>query len=872
MTAIEESMSTLNYAQAANGIVNKPVTTSSMSVGSAWEASSNKVALTGEAAGSVEHWSQLECRLEYMQSQVEEAQQALARKHIQQVELVERAEKAETAQQLAERNLEEATHRVGILERTVEETTQQLSYSRKALRETTLVLEATQHTEVALTEEAEALLATLKETVADGDRLHDALLQKRQEEDEKKSAAREFHRMQIELLGGVLNELKEIGTLQKNHRQDLESQSEQHNVEQLKLLDDHIAVVARMKDDCEEQIRELQSAIHNGMLPALQLQTSKIRDGLKSLEETFVAGHKGLQAYYQAMSDRMNANASHMKELELQFNASSTNLDATLAQQLHDSIAKLSKAVTIISDRLEQARSGRNQQRDKIKAVLNAWWETCRESFNRDETLSNQHSEHVKSTIEAMTAEGNRRHDISTAFIKYAEFVDQKRNEHMRDLERQNAILKKQHAALLLAHSRQQQMNATMIANVMKGMQDTMSREMNAMVAFQDETYGNFVKGCDDLTGSNNGMNHAVGETFAELHLKSKNIGDAVEENFKVQVDVANILTEETIAFDDSKKLIIANQRQKADEFIDQSLKRLEQQGLEDSSHTNLLVDAVNADLKNQTSQLLAAIQDSVKHGLSTLNVSTSQAWSYMNQEVIESTKVSLENDVSACQVENATKFHANMEEITIGIADSEAAVTNEVNRELEIAAFLKKCIEVAAEGVFAKSIDHHKETIHNSLWLETSTAQHEQLLLGKISNSCEAVTSSSGAVDALSCNVIRIHDETPTIEKRNVPTFTATLTKTPLPDEILKNSCGGSLDDAISSHDTDTCKENSFHSGGEVEVKKHFSSSLVLQEKGAKAGNTNRTDDIVVKRPAGTTSHGDSRLGHKKARVSPAI
>jgi len=37
----------------------------------------------------------MECKLQYMQSQVEEAQSALARKHMQQQELVMRAETAE---------------------------------------------------------------------------------------------------------------------------------------------------------------------------------------------------------------------------------------------------------------------------------------------------------------------------------------------------------------------------------------------------------------------------------------------------------------------------------------------------------------------------------------------------------------------------------------------------------------------------------------------------------------------------------------------------------------------------------------------------------------------------------------------------------
>ena len=93
VTAIEESMSTLNYAQAANGIVNKPVPSSYLSIAGSSTSYNNE---TGSSEpNSIEHWQEMECRLEYMQTQVEEAKAALARKHIQQQELIERVEQAE---------------------------------------------------------------------------------------------------------------------------------------------------------------------------------------------------------------------------------------------------------------------------------------------------------------------------------------------------------------------------------------------------------------------------------------------------------------------------------------------------------------------------------------------------------------------------------------------------------------------------------------------------------------------------------------------------------------------------------------------------------------------------------------------------------
>ena len=72
VTAIEESLSTLNYAQAANGIVNKPVNSSLLKhSGSGVSLSSTASFDKSDATfGTIEHWHEMECRLQYMASQV----------------------------------------------------------------------------------------------------------------------------------------------------------------------------------------------------------------------------------------------------------------------------------------------------------------------------------------------------------------------------------------------------------------------------------------------------------------------------------------------------------------------------------------------------------------------------------------------------------------------------------------------------------------------------------------------------------------------------------------------------------------------------------------------------------------------------------
>ena len=74
ISSIEESVSTLNYAQSANGIVNKPVATSYLSINSNTTAINTTPSGESSADGqTLEHWYEMECRLQYMQSQVEEA-------------------------------------------------------------------------------------------------------------------------------------------------------------------------------------------------------------------------------------------------------------------------------------------------------------------------------------------------------------------------------------------------------------------------------------------------------------------------------------------------------------------------------------------------------------------------------------------------------------------------------------------------------------------------------------------------------------------------------------------------------------------------------------------------------------------------------
>jgi hypothetical protein len=869
VTAIEESMSTLNYAQAANGIINKPVTTSFMTVGSTMANGNMKLSVSNDAAGSVEHWEELECRLQYMQSQVEEAQQALARKHIQQQELMERATEAEMARDTAGRKLQEAQQQIGSLEQKVDETTQQLQASQKALKETTLVLEATHQTELALTREAETLIGLLKDSVADGDRLHEKLVQNNQEDEDKKAATRDFHRAQLNLLSDVVLELNSIGALQTAHRKGLEQLSEENNLAHVKLLDDHMSIVERMKNECVEQTRDLRGVIHNGMLPVLQSQTLKIREGMKELEEIRLAGDKNIQAHCHAISDHLAVSTRHVSDFEVQCNSRSNHLDGAMTFLVQDAKEKISNVVTMLADVFERAKVARKQQREDLNMVIDTWNKTRDESFHRLESICNEHVDRTESSVRAMYAEDSRRKQISEAVVKQNEQIHQMRDKHIRELESQNAMLKKQMKSILVSRSRQDELNAGMISNIMQGVQDLLAKEMKTVTDFQSENFEKFVNDCQDLTASNEEMHTTTSESYSQFQSESTNLGVSIEQNFRSQVDVASYLSQGITAFDDSMKSVVGIQRKDANLFVEQFMKSLQEHDSEDHSSTHLVVDVMEADLKNQSHQLLSGIQDTVKQSLGALNNSSNLAFSYMKQEVIENTKLNIENSISSCQAESATNFQTVIDDMNATLAVGDTALIDEVNKQLEIAMLMKKCIEVAASEGFANSIENHKAVIRNADWLQTSLVRHEEAVLGKISKSSESLTSSNELVGVLSHDVIRIQDETRTIDSRNKPIFEESLTKTPPPDEILRNAFGESGYGTVS-----TGKENSVPRGEKGELKEHSNVPTVLHEIGANSRSyTIRNPEAasscaVSKRPPDTKGVFGHTLGNKKPRV----
>ena len=167
--AIEETTSTLNYAQAAGGITNKPVATSYYKLPTLTAKSGDvAAAIGGMNAADGQDWHELTCRYAELKAQKQELEAVLMRKKSEQDELVQRARDAETARHEAVEALKKEEAESARLRDENEKT-------QRELATTNYVLSARRDTEAALSKQAGVVLHKLGAADAAAASLHTTL-------------------------------------------------------------------------------------------------------------------------------------------------------------------------------------------------------------------------------------------------------------------------------------------------------------------------------------------------------------------------------------------------------------------------------------------------------------------------------------------------------------------------------------------------------------------------------------------------------------------------------------------------------------------------------------------------------------------------
>ena len=562
VVSIEESVSTLNYAQSANGIVNKPVATSYLSINTngGGPPCSTTDPSGGEGGQSLEHWYEMECRLQYMETQVQEAQAALARNHMVQQEITDRAEKAEKALGFMEEKYEESALEVKTLKSEVKVERDQkeaikhvLADTQLELKKTSAVLDATQENEVTLTEEGKALIKTVQDSLVDGDELHKSLLNTREADVQRRLATRKFHSATVSVLEDIMTTLNELNKKEETYCNTMLDSADKEN----KINHASLNLSLELVQDINTRVKDLTSTIkscaqdENGIMPLLSKITEDVQDSVHQSSGFLKDGEEALSSSILNANKQLEHHSSNLKQMDLEYKQLTDKLLATLNSNATDSRNKIIEMVTSVNGSLSLVRDANSETRTALGTVISKLDTNCTESAVHMEMVSKSHSVTMNNAIETFTDGMKHVGDMKVELNKQVKYISDEGNGHLNTINVQKSMLSTQHDSIVKAREEQQVMKEQFLATVLDGVRNLVNKQMDLLSDKQQEHLTSFKDGTESILEKNAAIGSCADNIINEVNVVNQALSKHAEEADKNDSDMQLIAEGAKAAFID---------------------------------------------------------------------------------------------------------------------------------------------------------------------------------------------------------------------------------------------------------------------------------------------------------------------------------
>jgi hypothetical protein len=527
VTAIEESMSTLNYAQAAVGIVNKPVSTSFMSStpGKAPPAIRNGDDGDKSHENQVEYWHEMECRLQYMQAQVEEAQAALARKHLQQQELQERNEK------LQEENLEWETKnhkteaQISELESSLERETAKreaveikLQSTEDELERKNLLLNATQGTEARLTEEASRLLVTLESSVAEGNNLETILQEKLQMEVAKVAATKVLYSDADQLLNESLGSLQSLSTTFSAHYQNISSVSKFLNTQARASISRAMEVVNEIASVTEAASSSVQESVvgKDGLMVKIESARSEVSNCLTSISSTVNDGEEALVKQCQDANEQLREQTILVKSLQAQNKKLSNDSKSSLATSVVEISEKFQNIAKSAQGAIEQANTVRQAAKSEHLKMLKTWNSSSHAASKNISKLASGQVDELQSVLTTYQEDAKVHDTLGNSLTIQEQLITGQGKEHLSNVLSQQSLIASHEQTLSEAQKKNSDLQAACLKNMFDGIKQLVDSQMGQLMTQSASDMATLIQSTQQLKESGNTV-----DTSANLILQN---------------------------------------------------------------------------------------------------------------------------------------------------------------------------------------------------------------------------------------------------------------------------------------------------------------------------------------------------------------
>ncbi len=496
---------------------------------------------------TVEHWHEMECRLEYMQTQVEEAKAALARQHIQQQELVERAEKAENAVAEMEHKNTIAQEEIKILHRHVEKEKKEkqlisdlLQEAKESLRKTNAILEATQRTEVCLTDEANSILISLEKSIRDGDKLHQLLAEARDSDIQKRNATKKFHDASVAMILKVINQMNEIN----KYSNDFEQSVGGHLESETKLRDKTFANFVKKLNDTKSKITTLANAIEslamdeNGMKQSLVDASILATEKIELSKTLMMESEEKLRESIQKILGDVSKSSDDLKGKHIDYMKFSDEFLSQFENNITTVKEKLCAMVTNATGCLSTVRDSSAQTRNNLISLLGQIASSSDENSSSSKKIMSEHMEQIDSTNNMFSNNIKYHKHMVDSLKKQSTLMQSCGSEQINEIHLLNQIIKDQKISFDQAYKEQNRIHSEVLSNMYDGMKSLLDTEMKRISENTEKMHNTFTLS----NGSMLAKNESIGSSASHIFDNVKNTSDDLLETVKsTQVNTNSI-------------------------------------------------------------------------------------------------------------------------------------------------------------------------------------------------------------------------------------------------------------------------------------------------------------------------------------------
>ena len=867
---LQESLQTLHYAQTANGIKNKPISTSYMSMSSS--SASMPLSHDGPMTVAVERWQEMEIRMEHMQQEVEEARHALARNYMQQQEFVDRAEKAEQAQQELQFDLEAAGIQITTLtgdlndERNAKEAVQtQLHHSEVALKKTAAVLKATQQTEQSLTSEALVLLQALKDSVADGDTLYDMVQARREDEVERRCATRDFHQSIATALKDAVSNLDNIVTSDKENQAvvgEAASIDHQHRIE---AIDEAQAVVSKIAALVADLSGQVSDSMSNDMIPKVDLLATRIKSSTEETRAIITDGDTELSSSCAAARHQLESFATVLQEMNTQHNKATEDSLSNVEQAIMETKAKVESMVKTTGQAIQIAQDHSLETRATLNNVLKDWKGAGSVATAQVIEISAAQHRALENSYNLLNSEMKRHHTMNKELESQVDFLSAKQDYQLGKMENQYTQLGLQQRQLEIAKASQASLCNTVMNTVIDGVKNLVTEQLKLVIADQVERTAELIRSNCSVTSLNEEGRGASVEMFDGLITTNTALREEAKSMHETDASVLTAL--------DTGRSAIANVHQVAENHQI----ALENYATAAEEEMNTLETDVHADIAKVRDQMYLAGElcaeqmdkntDVASESISQLAEIGSTAMSFSRDEIVKKATASLAKIEEPC-AELLSQVSQNLKSMEETTGDGAKEAVRLVKKHLEAIAETNTSVARSADYFNSTTCEHHRSQSNAASEKTTATMKSHGVAAKVFVSDCrDHIVGAADKSHEFGHAVIKMDTEVEAAPKRTNIDYDEDLTSTPDEEVVLKGIGFGTVEPSTESvlDTTATTEENTSIDDTSETSFVSTTKSPVLRE-----NSLNRQADAEVskvspgKRRRGTTSLVPRRTKHK--------